>query len=53
MKIRPSVEYWNALDSSIREKILAYFDKKLFYFGLILILAFTVECFILLFQSTS
>jgi hypothetical protein len=48
MKIRPSIQYWNALDSSIQQKLIARFDKIFFCFGLFLILVFITEISILL-----
>lgn len=47
MKIRPSTEYWNTLDTSIRERILTRFYKKSFFFGLIILLPVTIESVII------
>ncbi|MFT5252193.1 MAG: hypothetical protein ACI87N_001199 [Flavobacteriales bacterium] len=43
MKVRPSIEYWDTLDTSIRERFLIHFYRKSFYFGLIILITVTIE----------
>lgn len=52
MKIRPSDEYWDIVDSSVREKFLTHFYKKSFFFALFILIAVAIKSFVMLLDIT-
>jgi hypothetical protein len=43
MKIRPSVDYWNTLETSIRERLATPFYRKIFFCGLFVLITVAID----------
>jgi hypothetical protein len=52
MKIRPSDDYWDTLDSSVREKFLTVLYGRIFYFVLFILIAVAIKSVVMLLDIT-